>query len=69
MAGFACFFKARFKEAMEHFHRSKIDPRELIHFFDDLKPKSWSYVPKHGKSTDLKERSTFVCHININIAS
>ncbi|KAL0483236.1 hypothetical protein AKO1_011534 [Acrasis kona] len=55
MAGYANFFKLRFKEAADFFYKSRIDTREIISFFEDLKGKNWKYTPKHAKVNDIKE--------------
>jgi hypothetical protein len=59
MAGFNSFFRQRSKEAMEHFHKAKLDVRELLCFFEDLQPSGWDYAPKHGNATDLRAHCMF----------
>ena len=55
-AGFACFFRTRFKEAFAHFNKSRIDPREILFYFKDLVEPTSIFVSQKSKG-DLKEKS------------
>ncbi|KAL9643320.1 hypothetical protein ABK040_014775 [Willaertia magna] len=54
-AGFACFFRTRFKEAFAHFNKSKIDPREVLWYFKDLLEPESNFIPQQSKG-DLQEK-------------
>mmetsp|Transcript_9876 Transcript_9876/g.36818 ORF Transcript_9876/g.36818 Transcript_9876/m.36818 type:complete len:954 (-) Transcript_9876:6472-9333(-) len=54
-AGFACFFRTRYKEAFNYFSESNIDIRDIIYYFSDLTPDSFIHQPSTVKG-DLKKK-------------
>ncbi|KAG2393182.1 hypothetical protein C9374_009759 [Naegleria lovaniensis] len=54
-AGFACFFRTRFKEAFAHFNKSRIDPREILFYFKDLIEPQTNFVPQKARG-DLRDK-------------
>eukprot|EP00808_Paulinella_micropora_P030349 g47898.t1 len=49
-AGWVLFKELRFQDALDHFAKSSVDPRDVIYCFPDLRMEEFPYSPKHPQA-------------------